>query len=208
MSVDYSKLQDPLVLAKVLWPQFSFYNKQREIIRSVWENDETFVPAGNMLGKDFISAFIILSFFLTRSPCRIVTTSVDSNQLEAVLWGEIKRFIQTSSVPLESTKGGPLIVNHMMLRKYNQTTGQVCGLSYVIGRVAAQGEGMLGHHIAQTGDGIPRTMGVCDEASGVDQKSYESMDTWAQRKLVIGNPYPTNNFFYQGVKGGDILAKS
>lgn len=40
---------DPIALASVLWPDVYFYDRQIEIIRSVDENDETFVHAGNML---------------------------------------------------------------------------------------------------------------------------------------------------------------
>jgi hypothetical protein len=36
---------------------------------------------------------------------------------------------------------------------------------------------------------------------------YKAADTWARRKLVIGNPYPCTNFFRTGVKGGDLYAK-
>lgn len=95
--------------------------------------------------------------------------------------------------------------NHLHLRKI--VNGSVCGLSYCLGRVAAKGEGMLGHHIADTGDGIPRTLFVADEASGVDDISYTRADTWAKRKLVIGNPWPCSNFFYKGVKQGSIPLK-
>jgi hypothetical protein len=200
-------LVDPLKMCRVLWPHVKFYKKQQEIIYSVMDNTETFVPAGNMLGKDFVSAFIILWFFLSRTPVRVVTTSADHNQLEAVLWGEVRRFITAD-------KGGPLVCNHLHLRKLvpmgslDPKTGkqalQVCGLSYAIGRVAAKGEGMLGHHIAEDGTGIPRTLFVADEASGVDDVSYERASTWAKRLLVIGNPYPCANFFFKGVKGGDI----
>lgn len=44
------RIKDPLVFAKILWPDVAFYKEQREIIYSVRDNDETFVPAGNMLG--------------------------------------------------------------------------------------------------------------------------------------------------------------
>lgn len=196
---------DPLQWARVFW-DVEFYDKQREIIYSVRDNDETYVPAGNMLGKDFVAAFIALWFFLTRQPCRVVTTSVDHTQLEGVLWGEIRRFIQTARIPLSQTQGGPLIVNHLHLRKTYQ--GKICGTSYLIGRVAAKGEGLLGHHVADVGDGIPRTLFIADEASGVDDMSYERADTWARRKLIIGNPYPCQNFFYRGVKAGDLPASS
>lgn len=158
---------DPLELQKLLWPDVHFYDKQREVIYSVADNDETFVPAGNMLGKDFVSAFIALWFFLSRHPCRVLTTSVDSTQLEGVLWGEIRRFIQTSKYPLEVERGGPLIVNHLHLRKAIPSQDgkgtQMCGISYLIGRVAAKGEGMLGHHVADIGDGVPRTLFIADE---------------------------------------------
>jgi len=156
-------------------------------------------------GKDFISGLAVLWFFLSRHPCRVVTTSADHSQLEAVLWGEVRRFISTSEVPLNAEKGGPLIVNHLHLRKV--VNGQVCGLSYCVGRVAAKGEGMLGHHVAETGDGIPRTLFVADEASGVDDVSYERASTWARRKLVIGNPYPCQNFFRWAVKGNPATGR-
>lgn len=43
-------LRDPYAMTKLLWPDVRFYQQQREIIQSVDENDETFVPAGNQLG--------------------------------------------------------------------------------------------------------------------------------------------------------------
>lgn len=164
--------------------------------------------------KDFVAAFIVLWFFLTRHPVRIVTTSADHSQLEAVLWGEVRRFIQTSRVPLDFLKGGPILVNHLHLRRVlgiRRGDPHVCGLSYCIGRVAAKGEGMLGHHVADVGDGVPRTLFVADEASGVDDVSYERATTWADRILVIGNPYSSPggpNFFQRAVEQGDVLAEN
>ncbi len=198
---------DPLEFAARLWPHVTFYNKQREVIYSVRDNDETVVVAGNALGKDFVAAFIALHFFLTRTPCRIVTTSADYNQLENVLWGEMRRFIQTAKCPLSVEKGGPLVINHLHLRKMLDAK-ELCPLSYCIGRVAAKGEGLLGHHIPELGDGIPRTLGIVDEASGCEDVANERMDTWAKRKLIIGNPFPCENFFRKAVAGGDIVART
>ncbi len=199
----------PVKFVKWLWPDVTLYSHQREIMYSVVDNVETLVPAGNMLGKDFTAALTVLFFFLTRSPVRVVTTSADGDQLAAVLWGEIRRFIQTSKYKLNAEAGGPILVNHLHLRKvYTEgpMKGDSCGLSYVLGRVAAKGEGMLGHHIADTGDGIPRTLFVADEASGVDDLSWDRADTWAKRKLAIGNCYPCQNFFYKGISGGDLAS--
>jgi hypothetical protein len=211
-----SALRDPFLFAKALWPWVYFYDKQREIIESFRDNRTTVVPAGNKLGKDFVSGFLVLWFFLTRHPCRIVTTSVDGKQLEAVLWGEIRRFIQSAQSPLDAAFGGPLIVNHLHLRKMHQ--GKECGVSYVLGRVAAQGEGLQGHHVTpqtieEANDGIPRTACFFDEASGLSQEDWEMATTWSNREMVIGNCWPCENFFKYAVegnpgtedKGGDLL---
>lgn len=143
------------------------------------------------------------------------------------MWGEIRRFIQTSRIPLEESEGGPLVVNHLHIRKIavaghtimneegkalpprkrGSQVKAVDGLSYLIGRVSAKGEGLLGHHIADVGDGIPRTLFVADEASAIDDETYDAASTWANRKLVIGNPLPCQNFFKRGVKEGDLYAK-
>lgn len=213
----YDIKNDPIKFAAMFWPDLEFYKQQRKIIYSVWYNDETIVPAGHMLGKDFVSAFIALSFFLTRSPCRVITTSVDSKQLEGVLWGEIKRFIQTCKYSLDEKRGGPLIINHLHIRKWvnchDLENRYEEPLSYLIGRVAAKGEGLSGHHIANIGDGIPRTLGIADEASGLEDNCIEKMLEWANRLLVIGNPYECHNYFKWAVvgkegdsseKGGDI----
>lgn len=200
--------QDPVKFTRWLWPDVTLYQQQADILESVRDNDSTIVVAGNMLGKDFTAGIVVLWFFLTRSPCRIVTTSADHSQLEAVLWGEVRRFINTAQYPLDHRRGGPLVVNHLQLRRIFTTgprKGQMCPRSYVVGRTAAKGEGMLGHHIEETGDGVPRTLFIADEASGVDDLSWERASTWARRMLAIGNPFPCENFFKKGVKGGDLV---
>lgn len=190
------KILDPLKFIRLVWPHIELYDKQIEILYSLRDNDETVVPAGNELGKDFITGLGCLWFFCSRNPVRIVTTSVDGTQLSAVLWGEIRRFLQDAKVPL------PIEQNDLHLHRI--VKGQRCGLSYMIGRVAAAGEGMLGHHIANTGDGIPRTLFVGDESSGIRDDIFEKVESWAVRKLIIGNPYPCTNRFYRAVKQGDV----
>lgn len=187
---------DPRVFQRELWPDVTFYKKQWEVIYSVEENDETFVPAGNMLGKDFVAGFIALKAFLTHKEARVITTSVKDDHLR-VLWGEIGRFIQTCKYPLDRVKGGPLIVNHRDVRKI--VNGEECKISYMRGMVSEKGEGMAGHHAAYT-------LFIGDEASGIDDLVYTQADTWSKRKLLIGNPNPCNNFFRKGVKDGDLIA--
>ncbi len=190
---------NPLRLRDLFWPAVVFYDKQLEVIRSVWENDETIVPAGNMLGKDYVAGFIALAFFLSAvlegKTCRVVTTSVRDDHLR-VLWGEIGRFIQNCTYDLSVKGGGQLILNHRDIRVAREYPGHY---SYLRGMVSEKGEGMTGHH-------AERTLLVIDEASGVDEQVYDQGRTWAARRLIIGNPNPCQNFFRRGIKAGDLHA--
>ncbi len=196
-------LQPPLLLAKELWPQVTLYDRQKEIVHSVWTNYETDVPAGNMLGKDFVAGMICPMFLITRHPCRIVTTSAKDDHLR-VLWGEINWFIQNCKYPLDFKQGGPLVVNHQDVKKV--VNGNKCPLTYMIGLVAGPDSiaAMQGHHIANTGDGIPRTLFISDESSSVPDEYYKMATSWANRILILGNTWECHNFFKKNVKGGDV----
>lgn len=199
MAVNPLAVVDPTEVLGLLWPDVRLYDKQWEIVQSVRWDDETFVPAGNMLGKDFVAGFIALYTFLASCKlgltCRVITTSVKDDHLR-VLWGEIGRYVQTARYPLLAGKGGPLVFNHRDVRwDASGCRGRKCEISYLRGMVSERGEGMAGHH-------ADWTLGIIDEASGVDDLVYTQMDTWAKRKLVIGNPNPTTNFFYRAVKEG------
>jgi hypothetical protein len=206
MSNRHDLLLNPFNFLALCWPDIKLTKPQSEIVESIVSNRVTIVPAGNDQGKDFIGAFICVWFFCSRSPCKVVTHSVDQPQLKGVLWGEMKRFIQTSKFKL------PLYVREDMFMQYLRPDGTADPLSYLIGRVTRKGEGLLGHHIANEerdrlpdGTMLPRTLFLADESSGIDDEAWEKADTWAHRKLAIGNPYPTTNFFYKGVKRGSIL---
>lgn len=191
------KIIDPMKFKRLMWPHVSFYKEQKEIIYSVRDNDKTTAPAGNGLGKDFVTAFIVLWFFCSRRPARVVTTSVNVSQLEDVLWGEMRNFIDTAKYKL------PIQYNHLKIRQL-RGDGTLEPKSEVVGVVTKKGEGLLGRHLPWGPDRTPHTLVVFDEASGVDDAAFNSTDTWAHRRLIIGNPFPCENFFKQAVKKGDI----
>lgn len=197
----HPNLVDPIEMAREFWPDVRFYKEQVEVIDSVEHNDETYVVAGNMLGKDYVTGFICLCLFLrcikAGLTCRIVTTSVAEHHL-TVLWGEIGRFVQTCKYPLLAKDGGPLVVNHMEIRRHREMYAKN-PLNYLVGRVSEKGEGLAGHH-------ADITLAVGDEASGIADSSYGMFQGWAKRMLFIGNPNPCQSFFYKNVKAGDLLA--
>lgn len=187
---------DPLAFRDMCWPDVQFYREQEEIIRSVQVNDETYVPAGNMLGKDFVAGFLAIWYFWAHHPVRVVTTSVKDEHI-GILWGEIDRFLKSSRFPLLKDKGGILVYNHHHIRKcIDGDTGE---FSYLKGEVAKKGEARAGHHAKYT-------LMICDEASGLEEDVYTSGATWAKRILAIGNPHECRNFFRKGVEAGDVKA--
>lgn len=196
---------EPFVFAEMCWPDVIFFPEQVSIIESVRDNDETYVKAGNALGKDFVAGFIALWWFCSRRPARVVTTSVKMDQLEDVLWGEIRRFNELSRVQL------PIQYNHMKIRA-TRNDGTFYPNAELVGQVSSSTEGLLGRHSTGgfkpvQGD-IPRTLVIFDEASGIDDNVYKSTQTWAHRKLMIGNPFPCENFYRKGCDAGDVPRKN
>lgn len=196
---------EPMLMKDALWPHVTFYDKQIEVIHSVRDNIETIVPAANMMGKDFLCGFVVCWYFmtcyspdLTEASVRIITTSVKADHL-SVLWGEVSKFIYTSAQPLIAEQGGPWTVNDMLIRHVREK-GMKNEINYVKGMVSSMDklESFQGHHARNT-------LAIFDEASGIKDNVYEMVRTWAKKILVIGNPHPCNNFFYKGVKEGDLL---
>lgn len=220
----YDRDINPVSLLSTHWPDVMIYDKQFDILESLRYSSETIVTAGNMLGKDFISGYAALSFFLApqmyfdreyvasierqRSKTnphphtvRVLTTSVAEHHLK-VLWGEIGRFTSTCYYPLVANREnprGPLTINYQEIR-YARERSAKNPLNYLVGRVSETGEGLAGHHAAYT-------LAILDEASGIPNTSYTQMGTWAKKMLIIGNPNACQNFFRQGVKEGNQLKR-
>lgn len=126
---------------------------------------------------------------------RIVTTSVDEKHL-GTLWGEMSRFLMTSSEPLMETQGGPLVVNDMDIRFKDEREAKR-PLNWLVGRVAKEKEGFQGYHAAYT-------LFMVDEASSMRDDVIEMAQTWSKKDLLFGNPRPCENAFRAAVRQGDV----
>ena len=114
----------------------------------------------------------------------------------AILWTEIHQLIRSSSLPL------PLAVSHLSIKKLrDMELMEVEALDYLIGQVTNQTESFQGHHLRND---KPRVLAIFDEASGIADEFFEAADSWAHRKLVIGNPLSNHNFFYRLCRQGDV----
>ena len=187
---------DPLRFVSLCWPDMQLYPKQEEILLSLRDHVETFVHAANETGKTRIVAVGTLWFFASRTPARVVTSSSSETQLGAILWSEIHSLIHASRFPL------PFVVKTLCLKKIRRLDSMETEPSdYVLGYVTNATENFQGHHLPND---RPRVLAVFDEASGVPDEFFEAADSWAHRKLVIGNPLSTTNFFYRSCRGGDV----
>ncbi|GIW60143.1 MAG: hypothetical protein KatS3mg087_1209 [Patescibacteria group bacterium] len=144
-------------------------------------------------------------YFLTHRTCRIITTSAKEEHL-VVLWGEIEDAIVGSRIPLTADRGGPLIVHQREIKRiYNDRISPTC---YIRGMVASAKTkaSLQGHHAKYT-------LFVVDEASSVEDFYFNLCDTWAKKKLIVGNPWDCSNYFRRAVEGsqdgkdpgGDII---
>ncbi len=189
-----------MALNAALWPDAVFYDKQVEIVDSVENNDETYVVAGNALGKDWVASNICLNIMLRcikeGKTCRIVTTSVKEDHID-VLWGEIGRWVSTCVTPLTHTEGGPLVVNNLQITRASERDVKN-PYNYLKGMVAGDDMDALSGHHADV------TLAVGDEASGLKDAMYNKMSGWMKRFLAFGNPHSCSNFWRRAIEAGDV----
>ena len=187
---------DPLRFIALCWPKMCLFDKQQEVLLSVRDNHETFVHAANQMGKTRIAAIIAIWFFASRTPARVVISSSNETQLESVLWSEIRQLISSSAWPL------PFVVTHLSIKKRIRVgSTETESADYVLGHVTKTVESFQGHHLPSD---KPRVLVIFDEASAIGDEYFEASESWAHRKLVVGNPLSTTNFFYRCCKGGDV----
>jgi len=187
----------PEAFFAAVWPGCSYWEKQREILLSVRDNYSTVVHSCVESGKDWIAARLVLWFFSTRHPCRVICTSSSVGQLRRVLWGEIDRAFRDTAIPLGIDK------KHMMLRRLDPA-GRPYANDWVQLVSVAAVENLMGTHLASDDD-TPRILAVLDEASAVSDELAELIESQAHRILVIGNPLRMSGRYANMIRGGDVV---
>lgn len=192
--------QDPVLFVRTFWPEFRLAPYQKQILESVRDNNETWVPSANKMGKTFIAAQTALWWFLTRNS-KVVTSSTTEYQLVRILWGEIGHLLQQMKL------GGyrfRLERKHLCIslaREEGQRDSQ--GKYYLIGQVTAQVESFQGHHLEKMADGTPTVLFIFEEASGLEREFYEAATSQAHRLLAIGNPLRARGIFFEKCRAKD-----
>lgn len=158
------------------------WSKQVDVLRATFGHKRVAVPSGHAGGKSFVAAVAALAFVVMHPGARVVTTARNWQQVDDVLWREIRRLHANSVVDL----GG-----HMMDTP-----------KYLIDR---EGWGAVGispdHPDAMQGRHAPHVLVIFDEAQAIDDvgmwMSAESLLAGGDaHMLAIGNPLVTSGPFY------------
>jgi hypothetical protein len=195
-AIRLAHLHDPAAWIEHYWPGTRLYDKQLEIMLSVRDNNETFVHAANELGKTRCAALIVLHFFSTRFPAKIVTSSSAEKQLKQILWSEIDVLIRTAAHPLGIKQ------DTLRLQVMDETRGLPFGEHYVVGHVTNKVENFQGAHLARDPVWLPRVLMLFDESSGIQDEFYHAAQSQAHRLVSLGNPLTTEGFFYHECSKG------
>lgn len=189
---------DPQGFAAHFWPGMPLAGYQREILDSVRVNNQTYVYSGHKMGKSLVAAMAALWFFATRSPATVLVISASEQQLEQVMWAELRRLLVNASEKLP-------FVEHKLRLRLPETEGsrRFVPRHELIGCGANQPESLQGRNLPRQEGGLPTVLVVCEEASAIPDRFIESLLPQAHRLLAIGNPLCTQGWFYDGCRAGD-----
>lgn len=167
-------------------------NLQKQIFEAVAENDRIAVRSGNGPGKTWTAAKLGLWFFITRPKSIVVTTAPTWQQVQRILWKEIRANISKAPILRPFLYLPPRDAEILMIRP----DGSYGDDWAMIGRASDKKENMLGFH-------APYLMFIVDEASGVDDAIFEAIEgTQTQegvnssKMLLIGNPTKDTGYFF------------
>ncbi len=154
---------------------------------SVVKYRTTVVYTGNMTGKDYWIAGIVLWWLLTRPNSLCVISGPSQTVLGSVTWKEIRRAIEASPFSFFfprvtcGVKASPAVV-------------EVAPGWHALGFSTTSIERLSGQHAAHT-------LGVIEEASGVDDFVFDTLDSLGYDRLVaIGNPIRAEGKFVELIR--------
>lgn len=155
------------------------WEKQREIVLSVRDNERTTVGSGHGTGKTYTAAGIAIEFLFSFPPAIVITTAPTFRQVENLLWREIRNAHKLATVKL----GGDML----------KTRYEIEEDWYAIGIASKTPESVAGFH-------AKHILFICDESSGIGDEIFEAIEgvltSENSRLLLIGNRTKRTGYFY------------
>lgn len=166
---------------------------QRHVINKVAENDRVCIAACHDVGKSFLMARIAMWFLNTHTNSKVITTAPTFNQVEKILWSEIRAAHGKAKFPL----GGKLNMTDWTF------SPEWFALGFSPRNEATGGEGQ-GTQSSFQGFHAAHLLVIFDEATGIPPNIWtmaEGLLTSAHVKFVaIGNPTSSASEFFRCFK--------
>jgi hypothetical protein len=160
------------------------WNRQEEILNSVWTNKKTAVKSGHKVGKTYLLGVTALTYLFLVRPSVVITTAPTWRQVEKQLWQEIKALVN-------KVKGyGPPLGGELLETQYKLGDKHFAfGFSSEHGQSGVNFQGFSGPILF-----------IFDEAGGVPQAVWDVVETSMvhsqSRWLCMGNPHDPATPFY------------
>jgi phage terminase large subunit len=171
---------------------FMPWSRQREILEAVATYQRVSVVSGHKVGKSTSYAILALWFYCSFPNARVVITSTTDNQVNGIIWREIKRLARASLIPIPGVAPSP--GNTGLAIRANTGVTHPETLSEIRGYTAKEAEAIAGVSGAYV-------MYLVDEASGVENFIFEAIEgnraggnAWV---LLCSNPTKATGEFYE-----------
>lgn len=163
------------------------WSKQKEILRSVFDNRRTVVPSGHGVGKTFVSAVAALAFLYLRKPANVITTAPTWVQVKRLLWSEMNALFKGRLA--RRNFPGTMLMTQLRVRDD----------WFALGISPKESVSFQGFH-------QQNVLVILDEAPGVRRDIYEGADSLLSggnaHILMIGNPTVAQGHFYEACRSG------
>jgi phage terminase large subunit len=167
----------------------AYWSRQKDLCRSVVEYRTTVAYSGNMVGKDFWVAGIVLWWLLTRPNSLCIITGPSQMVLGSVTFKEIRRCLDGALLRF----GGKLSSGLKASPAVIEIAPGWQGLGFSTTSVERSSGQHAGHLLA-----------VVEEASGVEDYVFDAIDSLGYERLVcIGNPIRAEGKFVDLIRQAD-----
>jgi len=157
---------------------------QREALQAIATHDKIAIRSSHGVGKTAFLSWVILWLLTTHYPVKIPCTANSQNQLEQVLWGEIKKW----------AKKLPIGFQNELIFGADKITLKNVPESGAYARTASRAnpEALQGFH----GENLAF---ILEESSGIDPIVLEvaqgALSTKGAKVIMVGNPTSSTGFF-------------
>lgn len=194
--------EDPVAFAEEIVGA-RLWSAQREILEAIRDHSRVAISGGRKVGKDYALAIAALWWFCSWPNARVVMTAVTANQIDGILWLEVKKLHARAGKCLACRAEDP---HDMTIERPCAHSATIDGEPAKLARTGLEGPGfrMVSGHTAREGEAVAGVSGskllyILDEASGIPDTIHRAIRGnlgGGGKEVLISNPTRTEGFFF------------